>query len=366
VTDALVRDEVVDAGSISALATGASFLGTGGGGDPRIGELMARAALREHGPVELRDVDAVTDEDLVVPVAMIGAPTVILERIPGGHEFELTLDRLEQLLERPVSAVMPIEAGGLNSTVPFIVAARRGLPVVDGDGMGRAFPEVQMVTLGAGGVPAWPLVIADESGAHVTVDGCGDNATAERLARAAVVAMGGSAVVAHYAAPGERVRRWAVPGSVRLAIAIGRALQEVSTHGGDALAALGEVCDARREFTGKLTDVDRRTEAGFVRGVFTVDGLGPDAGSRAEVAFQNENLLLHVDGALVTAVPDLITLVDAESGRPLTTEGARFGARVHVVSAPASEVWWRPEALPLVSPRAFGYDLDPVRRERGR
>lgn len=360
-----MTDGSVDDTTIGLLAIGASFLGTGGGGDPRIGELMARAALRRHGPVELRDVDEVVDEDLVVPVAMIGAPTVILERIPGGHEFATTLDRLEGHLGRPATAVMPIEAGGLNSTVPFVVAAQRRLPVVDGDGMGRAFPEVQMVTLGAGGVDAWPLVLADESGATVTIDGCGDNATAERLARASVVAMGGSAVVAHYAATGASIRDWAVRGSVRLALAIGRVLADIGDHGGDALTALAEVCGARREFTGKLTDVDRRTVDGFVRGVFTLDGLGPDLGSRAEVAFQNENLLLHVDGALVTAVPDLITLVDAETGRPLTTEGARFGARVHVVSAPASEIWWRPEALPLVAPRAFGYDLEPRRREGG-
>ena len=25
--------------------------------------------------------------------------------------------------------------------------------------------------------------------------------------------------------------------------------------------------------------------------------------------------------------------------------------------------WWRPEALPLVEPRAFGYDIDPIRME---
>jgi uncharacterized protein len=353
--------DVIDETAVSLLATGASFLGTGGGGDPRIGELMARAAIREHGPVELRSIEDVRDDDLVVPVAMIGAPTVILERIPGGHEFELVLSSLGQHLGREVTCVMPIEAGGLNSTVPFIVAARRGLPVVDGDGMGRAFPEVQMVTLGAGGVDAWPLVLADESGATVTIDGCGDNATAERLARATVVAMGGSAVATHYAATGDRIREWAVPGSVRLALEIGRALDEVARHGGDALAALGDVCGARRDFTGKIVDVDRRTEAGFVRGTFHIEGIDGDRGSRAEVEFQNENLVLVVDGEFVTAVPDLITLVDAESGYPLTTEGARFGARVHVVSTPASDLWWRPEALPLVEPRAFGYDIEPLR-----
>ena len=45
---------------------------------------------------------------------------------------------------------MPMEAGGVNSMLP-IAAARLGLPMVDCDGMGRAFPELPMVTFTIGG-----------------------------------------------------------------------------------------------------------------------------------------------------------------------------------------------------------------------
>ena len=53
---------------------------------------------------------------------------------------------------RKIDALMPIEAGGVNSMLPFAAAARLGLPLVDADGMGRAFPELQMVTFTIGGV----------------------------------------------------------------------------------------------------------------------------------------------------------------------------------------------------------------------
>ena len=33
------------------IALGAAVLGTGGGGDPYVGKLMAAQAIREHGPV---------------------------------------------------------------------------------------------------------------------------------------------------------------------------------------------------------------------------------------------------------------------------------------------------------------------------
>jgi DUF917 family protein len=357
------RVEEIDEAAVSDLALGATLLGTGGGGDPRVGALMAQAAIREFGPVRVIDPQAVGDDGVVVPVAMIGAPTVILERIPGGHELDLAMQGFEHLQDQPVIATMPIEAGGINSTIPLVLAARRGLPLVDADGMGRAFPEVQMVTLGAGGAKAWPLVLADESANVVAVSCARDNASAERLARAAVVAMGGSAVVAHYAVNAQLLREWAVPHSVSLAIAIGRALRQARAHGDDPIAAIAPVCGARTLFSGQVVDVQRSTEAGFVRGRLTLKGLDGDAGGRAEVDFQNENLIVRSEDGVLAAVPDLISLVEAESGQPLTTESMRFGLRVHVIGIPASPLWWRPEALPLVEPRAFGYDIDPIRME---
>jgi DUF917 family protein len=355
--------ELLDEAAIADLAVGATLLGTGGGGDPRIGELMARAAVREYGPVHVLSPADVGSDDLIVPVAMIGAPTVILERIPGGHELDATMAGIEPLLPRPVTATMPIEAGGINSTIPIVLAARRGLPLVDADGMGRAFPEVQLVTLGAGGASAWPLVLADEVGNTVAITSAAGNPAAERMARATVVAMGGSAIVAHYAVDGDHVREWAVPHTVSLAVAIGRAIRTSGHSGQDWIAALAELCGARRLFTGKVVDVDRATQAGFTRGRLSIHGLDDDAGSSAEVEFQNENLLLRADGQVLAAVPDLISLVDAETGKPYTTESMRYGLRVHVLGIPCSPIWWRPQALALVEPRMFGYDLDPVRLE---
>ena len=65
---------------------------------------------------------------------------------------------------KPIYAFMPIEAGGVNSMLPIAAAARLGLPLVDCDGMGRAFPELQMVTFTIGGGSATPMAMVDEKG----------------------------------------------------------------------------------------------------------------------------------------------------------------------------------------------------------
>ena len=65
---------MLDVQNIQDLAMGAAVLGTGGGGDPYIGMLMAVQAVREYGPIQLCSLDEIADDSLVVSSAMMGAP----------------------------------------------------------------------------------------------------------------------------------------------------------------------------------------------------------------------------------------------------------------------------------------------------
>jgi len=136
------------------LAVGAAFLGTGGGGDPYIGRLMVQNCIEDGQEVTIIDPDDLDDDAFVIPTAMMGAPTVLVEKLPSGDEAIHSLRQLERYVGRKADATMPIEVGGINSTIPLLVGARLGLPVVDADGMGRAFPELQMETLESTGSPA--------------------------------------------------------------------------------------------------------------------------------------------------------------------------------------------------------------------
>ena len=85
---------------------------------------------------------------------------------------------------------MPIEAGGVNSMLPIAACARLGLPLVDADGMGRAFPELQMVTFTIGGMSASPMALTDEKGNCVIFETI-TNKWTEELARAVTMSCGG-------------------------------------------------------------------------------------------------------------------------------------------------------------------------------
>src|SRR3954451_5071983 len=93
------------AADLPDLARGAAFLGTGGGGNPYVGRLMVELAMRETGrPLELLDLDDVPDDAMIIPTAMMGAPTCIVEKLPQGHEAAASLRPLEAHLGRTAFA----------------------------------------------------------------------------------------------------------------------------------------------------------------------------------------------------------------------------------------------------------------------
>src|SRR5262249_59260953 len=137
---------LLDADNLPDLARGCAVLGTGGGGDPQTGLLVSLGAVEEEGPVTLVDLDDLPEDGLLMPCGGLGAPTVSIEKFGNGAEGARLRDRVERLWARPVVALMSAEIGGSNGLVPIAWAAGLGLPVVDADGMGRAFPEMQQQT----------------------------------------------------------------------------------------------------------------------------------------------------------------------------------------------------------------------------
>jgi len=345
-------------GELRDLAVGAAILGTGGGGNPYVGRLLAREAVRAHGSVTVVDVGEVADDALVVPTAMMGAPTVMVEKLPRGDEAVSAFEALQEHLGRRITHTMPIEVGGLNSMMPFTVAARLGIPVVDADGMGRAFPEVQMVTATIYGIPATPMALADEKGNRVLLSETLDNHWTERFARSITVDMGSTALVAQYPLSGRQLDQAMVAGTLGLATELGRLVRETRVQHGDPVGAIVDRLGGHRLFDGKIIDVERRTVAGFARGEARIDGLGGYAGSTLVLEFQNEFIVARADAGVLCSVPDPIMVVDSETGEPTTTEDLRYGFRISVLAAPCDARWRTDAGLALVGPRRFGYDFD--------
>lgn len=350
----------LDGQTLADIARGAAIMGTGGGGDPLVGRMLVQQALDEGLRVAVIDADEVADDDLVISTAMMGAPSVVVEKLPSGDEAVASLRRLEEHLGRTAVATIPMECGGLNSMIPLLVAARAGIPVVDGDGMGRAFPELQMETFGVYGVPGSPLVVSDAAGHTALIETGTDNVQMESFARAVTIRMGGASYIAEYSMSGADVKRTAIPGTLSLARDLGRAVREAKEAHSDAFAALIQAVRnsiygyARPLYSGKIVDVSRAVVDGFTAGTVVIEPF--DAGSPMVIDFRNENIVAKVDGRTVAIVPDLITILDLDSATAITTEALRFGQRVRVLAIATPPIMRTPEALEVWGPHAFGLD----------
>lgn len=293
---------------VEDMAVGAAVLASGGGGDPYIGKLMALQAIDEYGPFDMITLDELDDDAWVCASHMLGAPTVLVEKVPNGREGVGAVDALEERFGRKFDAIMPLEAGGLNSLLPFQVAAAKGVPIVDCDGMGRAFPELQHVTWSLFDIPACPAVVCDEKGDVVTIDAV-DNAWAERLARNVAITTGGSVFMADYAMTGADVKRCSIPGTSTYCEVIGRTIRECQEKNVDPVPEILEFLGAYELFRGKLDDVSRRTEGGFARGYAHFQGIDAYHGKECELRFQNEHLLCKSGDQTLCSTPDLLSLI---------------------------------------------------------
>src|SRR5215510_14782579 len=345
---------LLDPGSLRALSRGCAILGAGGGGDAHVTLLQALQATEDFGPVPLVDLDELPDDALIMPCAGIGATTVILEKFENGDEGVRLLEHLQFLTGRRVAALMAIEIGGGNGLLPITWAARIGLPVVDADGMGRAFLEVPQVTMHLAGIPVSPAVMTDERGNLVvfrTISG----PWMERLERAAAVEVGGAASSTEFSLTAAQARGATVRNSVSKAIRIGEA---IGSAAGSPVAALIAELGAFSLVSGKISDVERRTVRGFARGSVVVEGLGEDAGRLIRLELQNENLVALERGRPLASVPDLITVLDSETADAIASEVMRYGQRVTVIAFACDPVWRTERGIAVAGPRAFDYDFD--------
>ncbi|NNC36950.1 MAG: DUF917 domain-containing protein [Acidimicrobiales bacterium] len=350
------------------LALGSVFLATGGGGDPHIQQLITHQALKQYGPVDVIDPQSLPDDAYVVTVGCVGAPTVSLELLPSVDEAAQTLEAFEDHVGRTVDAVASFEIGGGNSMIPLVAAVGRGLPVIDGDGMGRALPEAQMMSYPIGGVRPTPAVAYDYAGNFATFS-TDTTETYERHIRSFAMAAGGMVMTAEHPMTGRQLKDTVIPGTLSFTIELGRVIRENRGQADTLLEPLQEVFapsiygEVRQLFIGKVIDKATRIIGGYDIGEATIeafDGEGPNLA----LNIKNEFLLAKLGGRVVASVPDLIVIVDYETSTPINAERLRYGHRVAVFAIGCPNFYRSEAALKVVAPRCFGFDIDYVPLEK--
>jgi uncharacterized protein len=341
-----------------AIALGAGVLGTGGGGNTYIGRIRLEKELRDRQtPVHIIAADDVSDDGLVCAVGMMGAPTVSVEKLPTGNEIQIGIHALENYLKRKVDAIVIGEIGGDNALGPLIAGIQCGLPVINGDGMGRAFPELQMDTFNINGVSPAPFVLSDSHGNVSIFDRIGSALQAEAFGRSLTIEMGGSAALVMPVMTGKEMKDSIIRDTLTLAKNIGQTILDCRYKNIEPAENVATLCNGSVLFRGKIVDVERRTVQGFNRGKIKITAFD-DYTKQLEIDFQNENLIARQGDSILCTVPDLICIIGLEDGEPVGTESLRYGLRIAVLALPAPTELKTSAALRIIGPQAFGYDIE--------
>lgn len=319
------------------VAAGAAVLGSGGGGSytDSLG-VLGELSKVPFAPVP---VQAYPGNVNACVLAMMGSPdagqSMHLKDIEGA--ISNTMQALVNASASQYNWVAPVELGALNSLVPLIAGTMApGLTVVDGDGCGRAVPQLVNTTYsGAAALLVSPCVLGnqatDPAQVQTTVLNVSTTEQAETLARGVVTADFGS--IAGLAAwPSLASNQFAlggnyIEGTLSQAWVLGQYLLDSASppSAADVAACIQGITGRSTSVIASglyITQVSQTTAGGFDTGIVQLDNAPAGQPSTATYYLYNtnESLLLYSSAASapVALAPDSICYYSESTGRGFT------------------------------------------------
>ena len=363
---------------IEDLAWGCTFMGTGGGGNPKDGIAWLSAALEEGHEISWTSHTEIADDAWTVCPFLMGSTAPLTDEAKqemqrlglGKTDYKGVQEESVRLLEAhmgiKVGAVVAFELGGSNTLGLVATAARLGIPAVDGDYAGRAVPEICQSTPCVEGLPLWPLSSLDPYGNSAVIREAISYEMAERIGRFISVASFGNLAMAGYPIKGSDMKRVIVPGTLSKCLEIGRLIRVANETGQDPVKEIVNELDGWLLFEGKVANKEWEDKGGYCYGTHTFQGLDRFKGSELKIWFKNENHVSWLDGKPYVTSPDMLIVVDRETGKPLVNaegptaqkaDAIAQGQHVAVIGLQAVEQFRSPKGLDVLGPGHFGFAL---------
>jgi hypothetical protein len=350
---------------------GAGFLASGGGGGESYARFFLLDEIQSCGDgLTLVDFAELPEAELVFRPFFLGSQIhaneiqAFLERTtPEASEYRICLAHADELLRRHLGrspvAYLPAEIGPTNTMAAMYLAARAGSMTIDADCAGRAIPEVCLDLPSQARLPVTPFAMATEFGDRLLVHAMQDADRMELVGRQLARSSGGIVAIVQ-ACFVRDLRKSVVRGSVRRAIEIGRDVRTSLEAEKPPLERLIGRGAAVRLFHGRIVESQSDSRDGFVTGEHLLRACECGNSATARIWFKNENLVMWKNGVPYMTCPDIVTLVDPATGRPLfNDQNDHSEGREVVVLGLGCDPVWRHNGHRL-NPRHFGFPFDSI------
>ena len=337
---------------LESLCIGSEITGSGGGGSTYPVKMVLKYYIKKGKYPKVMNLKDVPDSSLILAVAYVGSPLIMDERLPQGNNLLSSIKTLENSIGQKTSAIIPLEAGGVNSLIPLIAGINLGIPVINADGMGRALPEISMTTFSFNGVSVAPLTVSDDYGNVVIAEELNENLSDE-LARGIGLIFGGGAWLTAYPMTGEEVKKFAIEGTLSRNIGIGN-IFSLPVTAEDKIKKLKARFKAKLIGEGYVKEIFRYREGKFAKGDLFIEF---EDGRFIKISFQNEYLIIRENEKVIASVPEIISLLDTHTLQPIDTENVSTEDEITVITIPPPSELMTVKALRKIGPQAFEYEI---------
>lgn len=355
----------LDFNEVKDILVGVTILSTGGGGDLNKGLKMISEDFENNLDYMFAPLEDIEDEALFACPYFCGSI--------GEEKFEdnyskypkikelatvVAVQALEKYFQEELSGIVSIEYGGLNTAVAMSTAAKLNKFVVDADAAGRAVPDLQFSTFYVYEKSITPLAVADDIGDIAIFTETVDDFRAEDLVRSLSIVSGGMVGMVDHPLRGKDLKNSIIPGALSYAQSVGRAQREALENGRDPIKDILETAKGYLLFKGSVKkDTEWENKSGFTLGNIEIKGQDQFMEKNFKIWFKNENILCWLDEEVFVTVPDLICVVETESGYPINNPFCKKDMQVSVLGFKAPSVWRTERGLSILNPSFFGFDV---------
>jgi DUF917 family protein len=203
----------------------------------------------------------------------------------------------------------------------------------------------------------WPSTSVDPFGNALIIREAATAPMAERIGKQLAVAAFGTVGMAGFLMPAKEARDLVIPGTASRSLAVGRAIRQARETGADPVAASVSASGAQVLFKGVVSERQWEDRDGYMFGTNLISGLEAFSGRQMKIWFKNENHVTWIDETPYVTSPDLIVVVDAQTGEPKTNTVVAKDMTVAVLGLPAPAALRTEGALKVLAPGWFGFDI---------
>jgi len=327
--------------------TGATLMASGGGGSLKNGLDMLDKYKKDHPGAKI-EIKVIKPEEMnpgayAAVTCGMGAPMALkkVDFSKYATNAYMCLKDMAALMTPPrnIEYSLSVELGGFSTFIPMLISLLNDVPMVDADGAGRAVPALDTLLLNVNGCDTSPLAMAngDNDKVEIFLNDPKNAPLGELIGRNICGAFGNMSGLSGWMVSQKEINDRIITDSIDLSERVGQCIKYCTDNKVEVFANLKErgIVDATYLGRGKITDKKVETSQGFDFGYTTIE----TEKGKYQIKFQNENLVIYLNGKAYMTCPDIIMMYDAKTYLPLTNADNNIGMDVVLGKIKIDDKW---------------------------